>query len=270
MITLHATAQAGTGEFAGRIAVVTGAAGGIGAATVRALAVRGATVAALDNDTAALEQLAKEHDADGFPVVPFPLDVTSSADVASVVTEVERSLGPIDQLVNAAGILRLGPGCALSDRDWTDTFAVNVHGLFFVSRAVVGRMVERRSGAVVTIASNAAGTPRTGMSAYGASKAAVAMFTKSLGLEVARFGVRCNVVAPGSTDTPMLTALWSEGQGPQSSIDGTPSEYRTGIPLGKIATPEDVADATAFLLSDRAGHITLQTLTVDGGATLGV
>ena len=152
----------------------------------------------------------------------------------------------------------------------TSTFAVNTTGVFLVSRAVVNRMVSRRRGAVVTVASNAAGTARVGMAAYGASKAAAMAFTKSLGLEVARYGIRCNVVAPGSTDTPMLRSMWHDESGPKATLDGSLDAYRVGIPLQKLAQPEDVADAVVFLLSDRAGHITLQHLTVDGGATLGV
>ncbi|MET8148787.1 2,3-dihydro-2,3-dihydroxybenzoate dehydrogenase [Actinoplanes sp. NPDC049668] len=257
-------------EFTGKAALVTGAAGGIGASVTRTLAARGASVAAIDKDEEALRLTVKRQNQDGLGVHAFTADVSSGAEVDAAVAAAERTVGPIELLVNAAGILRTGEGISLSDEDWTDTFATNANGVFFVSRAVVAKMVRRRSGTVVTIISNAAGTPRTGMSAYAASKAAAAMFTKSLGLEVSRHGIRCNVIAPGSTDTPMLSRLWSAGQGPQTSIEGTPSQYRVGIPLGKIATPEDIAEATAFLLSDRAGHITLQTLTVDGGATLGV
>jgi 2,3-dihydro-2,3-dihydroxybenzoate dehydrogenase len=107
------------------------------------------------------------------------------------------------------------------------------------------------------------------MAAYAASKAAATSFTKTLGLELARYGIRCNVVAPGSTDTPMLTSLWADGDARRASIDGTPETYRIGIPLGRLASPDNVADAVLFLLSDRAAHITLHDLTVDGGAALG-
>lgn len=115
----------------------------------------------------------------------------------------------------------------------------------------------------------AAGVPRAGMAAYAASKAAATMFTKSLGLEVARHGIRCNVVAPGSTDTPMLSSMWTDPSGPRRTIEGSPEDFRLGIPLGKLATPSDIAEAVAFLLSDQASHITLHALTVDGGAALG-
>lgn len=256
------------------IALVTGAAGGIGEEVVRTLAERGLTVAAVDRDAEALGDTVAKLRAEGLDVEAFPCDVTLSARVDSLVDTVERVLGPVEYLVNAAGVLRVGQAVSLSDDDWAATFAVNATGVFFVSRAVVGRMVERRSGAVVTVASNAAGTPRTGMAAYAASKAATAMFTKCLGLEVARYGIRCNVVAPGSTATPMLTSLWTDGgadgSGERGSIDGIADEFRVGIPLGKLARPRDVARAVAFLLSDDASHITLHNLTVDGGAALGV
>jgi 2,3-dihydro-2,3-dihydroxybenzoate dehydrogenase len=107
------------------------------------------------------------------------------------------------------------------------------------------------------------------MAAYCASKAASALFTKCLGLELAEFGVRCNVVSPGSTDTPMLHSMWTDDSGADATLDGSLSAYRVGIPLGKLARPEDVAHAVAFLASDAAGHITMHDLCVDGGAALG-
>ncbi|MDQ0774364.1 2,3-dihydro-2,3-dihydroxybenzoate dehydrogenase [Streptomyces aurantiacus] len=187
-----------------------------------------------------------------------------------MVGEVEERLGPLDHLVNTAGVLRLGEARRLSADDWDATFAVNATGVFAMSQAVVNRMVPRRRGTVVTVASNAAGTARRHMAAYAASKAAATMFTKCLGLEVAEYGIRCNLVAPGSTDTPMLTSMWHDESGPRGTLDGKPEEYRVGIPLRKLARPDDIADAVVFLLSDRAAHITLHSLTVDGGATLGV
>ncbi|MFK4149066.1 2,3-dihydro-2,3-dihydroxybenzoate dehydrogenase [Streptomyces sp. NPDC004065] len=252
-----------------RLALVTGAAGGIGAAVARELGERGVAVAAVDRDPDRLEEVVAKLGVDGLPVAPFPADVTDSAAVDALVADVERRLGPIDHLVNAAGVLRLGEVTDFSDDDWISTFAVNTTGVFHLSRAVVGRMVPRRRGAVVTVASNAAATPRTGMAAYAASKAAAEMFTKSLGLEVARHGIRCNIVAPGSTDTPMLNSMWQDDSGPRATLAGNLEAFRVGIPLGRLAQPADVAQAVAFLLSEQARHITLHTLTVDGGAALG-
>lgn len=231
------------------IALVTGAAGGIGAAVARRLTDDGFTVVGMD-----------------LPEV----DVTSSEQVEAFVDRVEASSGPVAALVNAAGILRTGRAVELSDGDWAATLAVNSSGVFHVSRAVARRMIPRRAGAIVTVASNASRTARQNMAAYAASKAAATAFTKCLGLELAEHGIRCNVVAPGSTETPMLTGLWDGSDALRTSVEGAPGAYRVGIPLGRVAQPSDVADAVAFLLSERAAHITMQDLTVDGGASLGV
>ncbi|MFF8285292.1 2,3-dihydro-2,3-dihydroxybenzoate dehydrogenase [Streptomyces albus] len=252
-----------------RIALVTGAAGGIGAAVTRLLAASGTTVAAVDRDTGRLTAAVAALAAEGLPVHAYPADVTSAAETEQLVAAVERERGPVEQLVNAAGVLRLAEAAHMGEEDWHATFAVNTTGLFLMSRAVVNRMIPRRSGALVTVASNAAGTARMRMSAYAASKAAATAFTKCLGLEVARHRIRCNVVAPGSTDTPMLHGMHADGTATAASVAGDPAAHRTGIPLGKVARPDDVAHAVRFLLSDEAAHITLHTLTVDGGATLG-
>ncbi|WP_405020645.1 2,3-dihydro-2,3-dihydroxybenzoate dehydrogenase [Kitasatospora sp. NBC_00070] len=241
-------------ELQGRIALVTGAAQGIGAAVVRALGARGAEVVATDRRT--------PHDAVGF------LDVTDGAAVERTVERIEREHGPIEILVNVAGILRPSPALAITDQDWAETFAVNSTGVFHTSRAVGRRMAARRRGSIITVGSNAAGVPRTNMAAYAASKAAATMFTRCLGLELAAEGVRCNLVSPGSTDTEMQRALWSDDSAEQRVIDGDPGSYRVGIPLGRIASPDDVAEAVVFLVSDRARHITMHDLYVDGGATL--
>jgi 2,3-dihydro-2,3-dihydroxybenzoate dehydrogenase len=231
--------------IADRVALVTGAARGIGAAVARSLAGLGARVAAVDLDG------------------PYRADVADAAAVERVFDAVEHDLGPVDIAVNVAGILRTGDATGLSDADWAALFAVNATGVFHVSRAAARRMVPRRRGVIITVGSNAAGVPRAGMAAYAASKAAAAHFTRSLGLELAPRGIRCNVVAPGSTDTDMQRAM--AGATP---VTGDPAAFKVGIPLGRLAAPEDVADAVTFLVSDRARHITLHDLYVDGGATL--
>ncbi|MGW5861753.1 2,3-dihydro-2,3-dihydroxybenzoate dehydrogenase [Streptomyces sp. NPDC055239] len=249
---------------------MTGAAGGIGTAVARLLAQQGTPVAAVDLDTAQLWDTAVRLRAEGLPVHGHAADVTSSTEVEAVVSTVERQLGPIDYLVNAAGVLCTGEARRLSDEDWQAAFAVNTDGVFLMSRAVVNRMVPRLRGAIVTVASNAAGTARWNMAAYAASKAAAIAYTKCLGLEVAQYNIRCNLVAPGSTDTPMLHGMHPAGSAATASVAGDPAAYRVGIPLGKVARPQDIAHAAAFLLSDQAGQITMNSLTVDGGAALGV
>ncbi|KFE66587.1 2,3-dihydro-2,3-dihydroxybenzoate dehydrogenase [Hyalangium minutum] len=252
-----------------KVALVTGAAQGIGAAVARVLAAD-SMIAAVDLQEGKVAALAAELRERGARAAAFAANVGDSAAVERVVETVERELGPIGILVNVAGVLRTGPVVSFSDEDWAATFAVNTHGVFHMSRAVARRMVPRRSGVIVTVGSNAAGTPRMQMAAYAASKAASTMFTKCLGLELAQYNIRCNVVSPGSTDTAMQRALWADENGAQAVIAGSPETFKVGIPLRRIATPEDVAEAVSFLVSERARHITLHDLYVDGGATLGV
>jgi 2,3-dihydro-2,3-dihydroxybenzoate dehydrogenase len=258
-----------TGWVENKVVVVTGASGGIGRAVARRLGEQGARIAAIDRNIQRLESVVDELQASGYHVAAFAADITVRSDVDAVIDKVESQLGPIDYLVNVAGVLRLAPALELSDEDWAATFAVNTNGVFYTSQAVANRMVSRKSGAIVTVASNAAGVPRVGMAAYGASKAAAIAFTKSLALELAKHGIRCNVVAPGSTDTDMLRCLWTDESGPRHTIQGNLDQFRVGIPLGKLAQPSDVANAVLFLLSDQASHITMHSLYVDGGAALG-
>lgn len=256
-------------EFSGKVVLVTGAASGIGRGVAHRLAELGAIVAAVDRDAAGLAEVVKEITGTGANANAVPADVSSSAEVEAAIESVETRFGPVEYLVNAAGILRMNTALELTDEDWKQTFAVNAEGVFYVSRGVGRRMASRGHGSIVTVASNAARVPRAHMAAYGASKAASASFTKTLALELASSGIRCNVVEPGSTDTPMLRSMWTDDEGPKHTLAGNASEYRLGIPLGKLAQTSDIADAVVFLLSGMAGHITMHELCVDGGAVLG-
>jgi len=245
------------------VTVISGAGGGIGAATALALARTGRTVVALDRDDRAVHEVVGRLRAEGLNAEGHSADVADAARIEKILGGVEEAHGPVTELVNVAGVLRPATVLETSDEDWAATFATNVTGVFVLSRAVARRMVPRRRGAIVTVSSNAGGVPRAGMAAYAASKAAASHFTRCLGLELAPHGIRCNVVAPGSTDTPMLAGLDAG-----DVIAGNAAAFRTGIPLGRVAQPSDVADAVLFLLSDRARHITMHDLYVDGGATL--
>ncbi|WP_219507889.1 2,3-dihydro-2,3-dihydroxybenzoate dehydrogenase [Nonomuraea ceibae] len=243
------------------VALVTGAAGGIGSAICHAFASAGARVAAVDMAKRPLRELTAVQPR----LTPYAADVSDEAAVDAVVTAVERELGPITVCVHAAGVLSAAPVVDTTAAQWRAMFAVNAEATFAVARAVARVMIPRRRGVIITVASNAASLPRADLAAYAASKAAAAMFTRCLGLELAPYGIRCNVVAPGSTDTAMLRAT---GQDPAAAIAGAPERWRLGIPLGRVADPGDIAAAVTFLASDQARHITMQSLTVDGGASL--
>ncbi len=248
----------------GKVAVVTGAASGIGAAVVRDLLDEGARVAAIDQDESDLTSFVLSLQTSS--VRPFVIDVRDPVQVNQQIDRISSELGQIEYAVNVAGVLSNTLITETSDEDWNHVFDVNTKGVFHISRAVAHKMIPQKKGSIVTVSSNAAGIPRYGMAAYAASKAAATMFTRCLGLELAEHGIRCNIVAPGSTRTPMQTAF--SGNNPHAVIQGSLEKFRTGIPLKKIAEPEEVADAVIFLLSDRASHITMAEIYVDGGATL--
>lgn len=259
--------MSGRATAAPPIALVTGAAGGIGAAVVTALLADRCRVVATDVDETGLRALARpERGPDRLRTVV--LDVTDEAAVLAVVEAVEADWGPIERAALVAGIIEVAPALDTPLDDVRRIFEVNTMGVFHVARAVGARMASRSRGSIATVGSNAGLTPRVGMAAYGASKAAASMITRTLGLELARSGVRCNVVCAGSTRTPMQLRFQSGIGGDGPVIDGSLENFRTGIPLGRIADPADVADAVAYLLSDRARQITLTELVVDGGASL--
>lgn len=253
------------------VALVTGAAGGIGAAVVRRMAAEGYAVAAIDCRESPSRHLVTELEREGHRAVHHGVDVSDGDAVERVVSQVERRLGGVTAVANVAGLLRHGVTSEFPTEQWHELFAANALGVFNVCRAVSSRMVARGHGSIVTVGSDAASVPRVAMAAYAASKAAATQFTLCFGLEMAPHGIRCNVVSPGSTDTPMRRQLWSAdtSEGAPAPNGSNLTDFRVGVPLGRVADPEDVADAVAFLLSSRARHITLHDLRVDGGASLG-
>jgi 2,3-dihydro-2,3-dihydroxybenzoate dehydrogenase len=250
-------------EFQGKIVLVTGAAQGIGKAVADAFLHAGARVIAADI------QFTHSGLAGSGNFHPIYLDVNNSHAVNQLVAQIETQIGAIDYLASIAGILRMNSLLETTDEEWQDTFAVNTTGSFYVCRAVARKMVQRQSGAIVAVSSNAAQIPRINMGAYAASKAALSQLVKCFGLELAKHNIRCNLVSPGSTDTHMQRQLWKDATGPAQVIEGSLENYRGGIPLQRIATPEAIAQSVLFLLSDNAAHITLENILVDGGATLG-
>ncbi|EEN3755835.1 2,3-dihydro-2,3-dihydroxybenzoate dehydrogenase, partial [Salmonella enterica subsp. enterica serovar Typhi] len=231
----------------------------IGYATALAFVDAGARVIGFD----------REFTQENYPFATEVMDVADAAQVAQVCQRVLQKTPRLDVLVNAAGILRMGATDALNVDDWQQTFAVNVGGAFNLFSQTMAQFRRQQGGAIVTVASDAAHTPRIGMGAYGASKAALKSLALTVGLELAGCGVRCNVVSPGSTDTDMQRTLWVSEDAEQQRIRGFGEQFKLGIPLGKIARPQEIANTILFLASDLASHITLQDIVVDGGSTLG-
>ena len=236
---------------AGPVTVVTGGGSGIGLATCERLAKEGFAVAALDLRPSA---------AAGKAALTLVCDVTDEADVSAAMAAVSDRLGEIDVLVNNAGITgsRQATRCHETPiEDWDKVFAVNVRGPFLCSRAVLPRMIARGSGHIITIASVAGLVAFPGRCAYTASKGAALMLTRSIAVDYAAAGIRANVVCPGMVYTPMTS--WRLDQ-PELR-----AEVEGRIPVGRVATPEEIADAVALLASGRLTYMTGHPLVVDGG-----
>lgn len=253
------------------VTLVVGAGHGIGRAVATGLAASGHRLALADVDAQGLSETAAATGTASHPVTTHELDVRDDDAVRRVVSDIESTVGPVTSLAHVAGILHTGSILDSNIDDFRNIFDVNLFGLLNVIQSVGRAMRVRRAGSIVVVGSNSAGVPRMSMGAYGSSKAASTMLTRILGLELAQYGIRANIVAPGSTDTDMQRSMWADPTDDTNArgvIDGDLNTYKAGIPLGRIASPEDIADAVEFLLSDRARHITMQSLYVDGGATL--
>jgi 2-hydroxycyclohexanecarboxyl-CoA dehydrogenase len=244
----------------GRTALVTGGASGIGAATCRRLAAAGASVAVADLKAGPARELAAEVAGAG-----FELDVTSDGSVRETVAHVEAELGPVDVLVNNAGIA--GEGGFFVDtapESWDPVLAVNLRGLMAMTHAVLGGMQERGFGRIVNIASEAGRVGSQMSGAYSAAKAGVIGFTKTIAREAARFGVTCNAIAPGPIQTPMLEETSASGELGERLVQGMVA----GTAMRRPGTPDEVAAAVAFLASEEASYITGETLGVSGGLAM--
>jgi NAD(P)-dependent dehydrogenase (short-subunit alcohol dehydrogenase family) len=250
-------------EFAGKVAVVTGGAMGIGEAVARLLAERGARVVILDREADAALAVVDAILTAGGEAVALHVDVTVGHEVAGAIDAAIARFGRLDVVSNNVGIQRYGDAVSTSDDEWDAVLDTNLKSAYIVCRASMPHLVRSR-GAIVNMASVQSFATQRNVLAYTTAKHGLIGLTRSVALDGAAAGVRCNAVAPGSVDTPMLrTAL---------ALDPDPAGLMRAVvamhPLGRIATPREVAEAVAFLASDRAAFVTGTTLTVDGGLLL--
>ncbi len=243
-------------DFTGKVAIVTGAASGMGAATARALAGHGATVVIVDRNAEGAGAIAHEI----ATATPLVGDVASSAFCDGVVADTMETHGRLDVLVNAAGVIVRAPAHVTSDDEWRRIFSVNVDGVFYMSRAAVAAMLESGGGAIVNFGSIWGDVGSGGHAAYAATKGAVHQLTRSMALQHAREGIRVNAVCPGEIQTPMLV---SERPAPPTPEDL--EALAESVPMGRLGRPDEVAAVVAFLASDEASYMTGALVAVDAG-----
>ena len=242
-----------------RVALVTGAARGIGRAIAAELSAQGHRVAVAD----ILDDAARETAA-ALGGVAVHLDVTDSASVDEATSQAERELGPIEILVNNAGWDEFRPFLETDEQLWERIIEVNFTGCLRCCRRVVPGMVQREYGRVINISSDAARVGSSLEAVYSGAKGAVLSFSKTLAREVARHGVTVNVVCLGPTDTALLGRMFEASEDAARAVEG----LKRAVPMRRLGQPQDIAPAVAFLASDGAAFITGQTLSVSGGLTM--
>jgi acetoin reductase-like protein len=256
-------------QFEGKIAIITGAASGMGRAMAHAFAHEGATVVVADLDEEGAQRVVGEISANGGQAVAKRLDVSNAAESKALVDEVVAQHGRLDILVNNAGIGLIKEVWSTTPEEWDRIFAVNVKGLFFMAQAAAEPMRNQRSGKIINLASIAGRRGEALVAAYCASKAAVININQSLALALAPYGVNVNAMAPGVVDTP----YWKEVDKQFGAITGkaegeTFRDVAQNIPLGRTSRPEDVVPLALFLASAGADYITAQTYNVEGGMVM--
>jgi 3-oxoacyl-[acyl-carrier protein] reductase len=240
----------------GKIALVTGAGSGIGKCIAETYVREGARVALADIDAEAAKSAARII---GNNTVALRCDVSKKADVAKAIEETVAAFGALDILINNAGATHINkPMLSIEEEEYDRIFAVNVKGVFLACQAAVPALREQGGGVIINIGSTAGLRPRPGLSAYNATKGAVHVLTKALAVELAPDGIRVCAIAPVATETPLLPSFLGPGEGMREKFIAT-------IPLGRLAQPQDIADAALFLASTDAKFITGTIIEVDGG-----
>jgi 3-oxoacyl-[acyl-carrier protein] reductase len=242
-------------ELSGKVALVTGAAQGIGRTVALLLAQKGADIVVSDINLEKAEETAKEIEAIGRRAVAIRVDVANLNEVERMIEAILERFGQIDILVNNAGIARDKLILRMTEEDWDAVLNVNLKGTFNCTKAVIRHMSKQRRGKIVNIASVVGEMGNVGQANYAASKAGVIGFTKTIAREFAQRGINVNAIAPGYIETPMTEVL------PERAKE----ELRRMIPMERLGRPEDVAEAVLFLVSESSSYITGQVLNINGG-----
>jgi 2-hydroxycyclohexanecarboxyl-CoA dehydrogenase len=256
--------EGGPGKLAGKAGLVTGAGRGIGRAIALALAREGCQVAVADIQADGARAVADEVRGLGVKGVAVPVDLTRRAEVERMARDALAELGQLDVLVNNAGWDRMGLFLDTDEDTWDRIIAVNLKAMLYVCKAVLPSMVARGGGRVVNIASDAGRVGSSGEAVYSATKGAVIAFSKALAREMARHRVTVNAVCPGLTETPLLQSLRAQSPKMERILEAV----TRATPLGRVATPEEIAGAVVFFASPEADFVTGQTLSVSGGLTM--
>jgi 2-hydroxycyclohexanecarboxyl-CoA dehydrogenase len=251
-------------KLAGKTALVTGAGRGIGRAIALALAREGCHVAVADVLAEKAQEVTAEVEGLGVKGLVLPVDLTRRAEVHRMAEAAVAQFGHVDVLVNNAGWDRMGLFLDTDEDTWDRIIAVNLKAMLFVCKAVLPHMVAQGAGKVVNVASDAGRVGSSGEAVYSATKGAVIAFSKALAREMARHRITVNVVCPGLTETPLLQSLRDQSPKMERILEAV----TRATPLGRVATPEEIAGAVAFFASAEADFVTGQTLSVSGGLTM--
>jgi NAD(P)-dependent dehydrogenase (short-subunit alcohol dehydrogenase family) len=247
----------------GKFAVITGGGTGIGLASARLLGNEGARICIIGRREDVLDEAMDSMRGQGIEVMQYKLDVSDYSLTKQLFEILKGKVDKIDILVNNAGVYRGATVSELDEKDWDDTFDINVKGIYLVTRSLLPLM-ERHGAAIVNISSTLAFQVVPGAAAYSASKAAVISLTKSMALELADMNIRVNCVCPGIVDTPIQDPVLGTGDKRQKKLDDIGKTF----PLGRVGSSEDIASAVLYLSSESASWITGSVLTVDGGISL--
>lgn len=248
----------------GEVAIITGAAKGIGEGCADVFFKEGANLALVDIDEAGLNSKVEEYSKGNSKIVTQTLDVSSLKQVEAAFAEIYSHFGRIDYLVNCVGIQTYGTAEETSEELWDKTLNVNLKSMFFTSKAALPYLKKSKKGAIVNISSVQALASQKGVVAYATSKGGINSLTRALAIDNAEFGIRVNSILPGSVDTPMLRSaaeLFSGGK----TVEQILSSWGQAHPLGRVGKIEEIGDLAAFLCSDRASFITGTAVTIDGG-----